>query len=284
MKIEYFRSICVYLRIFLTSGLVFTLPLTSCYSENKQMPSEVHSTSSDALREPVYLTQPLALNSPEIRTEECSPLNVKQVPIWFPDLSVYLTRVSKPCRTTLGDSGSLGKSQWAAMGMPCSGGSVRFRWLDNYLDPKQVLFDFGIACPMKKSSGDVSSVISKLTGLEESKMLAYIPMYIVYWELTNTGEKDTGSSIKLNDMSQLKPFWRGFVLNKKPLKFKFVGYESGWADVRQYYEVKADIFLAERNTFRLAVTDTRLLEVKDKTQIEQECRQLSPSKDCDRLV
>lgn len=270
-------------KFFIIPGTISIFFLVHCQADEKQTNLDSQPVVSSSSSETTFLTRPLALNSGESVSDDCSSLNVKQLPVWYPDLSVYLTRISNPCRTVLGEIGSKGKSQWAAMGMPCSGGKVRFRWVDNYLDPKQVLFDFGIACSMRKTLGEVSSSISQVTGLEESRMLAYIPMNVVYWELIDTGEKDSGSHIKLNDMIRLKPYWRGFVLNKKPLHFKFVGYESGWTEVRQYYEIKASVYLADRNTFTLNVTDTRLLEATEKTKIEQECRLLSSTNDCDRL-
>jgi hypothetical protein len=210
-------------------------------------------------------------------------LKVDKLPHWYSENKVFLSRVASSCPDIAGQAAAREGAQWVAMGVPCSGSDHRFRWLENYDSPKQVIFDFGIACPMAHTQGEIAESISKKTGLSESKLMAFNPMSVVYWELLNTGEKDVGSLIKISEIKDLKPFWRDFLYKKKPLSFKLVGIESAWVAGRQYFEVQVDVFLKTRNRYSVQVKEAKILESKDIGQLQTSCKELTPRRDCDRV-
>ncbi len=262
------------------SGLV----VVGCQNRN----SEVLAHPSDMTEASVGLSakmgDSLALNSADLsKSHLCRSLNIPTLPFWFPESKVFLTRVSAACASVNGNLEAQEDSQWVAMGVPCSGGDHRFRWLENYDDPKQVLFDFAIACPMAQSQTAVSESIAKTTGLNATKLIAFNPMSVVYWELQNTGEKDVGSLIRVTNVKELKPFWREFLYKKKPLTFKLVGFESAWLEGRKYFEVQVDVFLKSRNRFSIQIKDAKVLENKDVALLQTACAELTPRRDCERV-
>jgi len=252
-------------------------------TDNKQISIGTLADKQDKNQEADEIVSNVVNADSNSSDDECKPLRITGMPQWFPNEKVFLTRVSKPCITSKGNSGAELNSQWVAMGVACSGGENRFRWLENYLDPKQVSFDFGISCPMSLSWSDVSQSISSKTGLVGSKMIAYNPMAVVYWELEETGERDVGELVKIKNVADLKPHWRAFVMKGQPLKFKLVGYESAWTELRQYFEIRAEIFLAARNKFKLVVKSAKQLNTKDIAAFQNQCEQIVPRRDCDRV-
>jgi hypothetical protein len=218
-----------------------------------------------------------------VTSSSCRSLNVPALPFWFSESNVFLSRVASPCPSANGKLEVHQDSHWVAMGIPCPGADHRFRWLENYDDPKQVLFDFGISCPMARSQAEVSEVVSKKTGLDTSKLIAFNPMSVIYWELQNTGEKDVGSLIRISNVKELKPAWREFLYKKKPLTFKLVGFESAWLEGRQYFEIQVDVFLKSRNRFTVQVKGAKTLESSDIAHLQMACKELTPRRDCDRV-
>ena len=266
----------------------------ACQSRNNEVsssPDHISDASKESLltmRDSPALNSlalnSLALNSADLgKSQSCQSLNITHLPFWFSESKVFLTRVDGTCSSQNGNLEAQQGAQWVAMGIPCSGGDHRFRWLENYDDPKQILFDFAIACPMAHSQNEVSQSVSKITGLEASKLIAFNPMSVIYWELQNTGEKDVGSLIRVTNVKDLKPAWREFLYKKKPLTFKLVGYESAWIEGRKYFEVQVDVFLRTRNRFSIDVKNSKVLETKDVAGLQLACKELTPRRDCDRV-
>lgn len=266
-----------------------SIPAQSSIQNNPSMVNDVRSVSQGVASSKGDSAASESKNSEHQKSlvsqddEDCRPLKISGMPQWFDDEKVFLTRVSKPCITSSGEPGSEFSSHWVTMGISCSGGENRFRWLENYLDPKQVNLDFGMNCPMSLNWGDVSQALSSKTGLVGSKMIAYNPMAVVYWELEETGEKDTGSLIKIKNVKDLRPFWREFIMKGKPLSLKLVGYESAWTEVRQYFQISAKITKASKNTFKLNIQEAKPLGTKELAVFQSQCEQLVPRRDCDRV-
>ncbi|MEI8025886.1 MAG: hypothetical protein WCI18_06035 [Pseudomonadota bacterium] len=262
------------------SGLV----MGACQNRNNDVLGHPHQMTDASMGLSAKTDDTLALNGADLsKSHSCKSLNIPNLPFWFPETKVFLTRVSAACSSGNGNLEAQEGAQWVAMGIPCSGGDHRFRWLENYDDPKQVLFDFAIACPMAHSQAEVSESISKTTGLDASKLIAFNPMSVVYWELQNTGEKDVGSLIRVTNIKELKPYWREFLYKKKPLTFKLVGFESAWLEGRKYFEVQVDVFLRSRNRFSIEIKNTKVLESKDVANLQFACKELTPRRDCDRV-
>lgn len=200
----------------------------------------------------------------------------------IPAAGVVLTRVMKPCVTRDGLKGYHRDSPWMAMGFPCTGTEGRIDWKGtNYLNPKMVSFIVSTDCGMfPTSSKEVAATISTAFELPATApLLAYNPFVVQYWEVPAIQEADTGFVVDLRTDEAVRKVWPKLVKNE-PLPVRLVGRENAWVAGDHLYLVEADIFVTQKNRFKLKVKSITVLNTEAKEEVKARCEALRPRRNC----
>jgi len=241
--------------------------------------------SSSRVSPPGSSSLPSSLPSPQIQAADPCVAYGKmpgEPPQTVPNMGIVVTRMLKPCVTRDGHRGYFENSPWMAMGFPCTGTEGRVDWKGtNYLRPKMASFivstDCGMAPPDPK---DVVSAVTQAFGFPASApLLAYNPFVVQYWEIPVISEADTGFTVDLRTNEAVEKVWPKLVKGE-PLRVRLVGRENAWVAGDNLYIIEADLFVTQKNRFRLQVFEVKVLDPESKEAVKSRCEALRPRRNC----
>ena len=113
----------------------------------------------------------------------------------------------------------------------------------------------------------------------ESKLIAYYPFSVVFWQFPEFGDSDVGYDLELYSPAALKMGWKSFQA-LKPIQVRLYGSENSLVKSENLYQVDGNIEKQGANSFRLQVESVKLLSAEEREQIKQNCYSLSPRRNC----
>jgi len=202
-------------------------------------------------------------------------------PLSLPGKNVVLTRFLKPCITPSGLRGYEKTTPYLAMGFPCSGGSGRVELKGHYGNPKMVTFLLGTDCPLAPSNRDaVQRLIGSTFDLpDSSKLVAYTPFVVQYWEIPAMVDADIGYALELRSAPAVEGLWRRF-LKHEAVRVHLYGRENTWVPGDSFYFVEADLTQTGRTSFQLQAVQVKSLAKEQIAAVKQRCEALRPSRNC----
>lgn len=205
------------------------------------------------------------------------------IPYYVPRSGFIITRVAETCTTNSGKKGFTKKAtSWTAMGFPCTGSSgvVDIKG-KHYTNPKMVSFHISNSCPMYPSDlSYISDTGIKALGMNpQSKLLAYYPFALQYWELLGSNEADTGDVVELRSLDSRKKLWQKLRLQEKLTLF-FYGKENSWIKDRKMYFAKVELFLTGQRSFKINLLETKSLTLNEILAVKKRCESLKPKRNC----
>lgn len=207
-----------------------------------------------------------------------------RLPYYISSASVVVIGFLKTCQMEDGTEGFQRGSSWTAMGFPCTAGRGR---IDKKGDntPSVVTFHLQNSCPMQPGrTEDVEAAVrQKIPIPVDSRLIAYYPLSVDYWEFAETPEADVGYRPEIYTPEAINQKWQKFTTKNEPLKLRLYGRENAWEPGRKLYEVDAQMALEGRSTFRLQVKSARVLSEDEKAAVRTRCEGLRPKRDCGQV-
>lgn len=202
-------------------------------------------------------------------------------PVYAPAQGVVVTRIMESCVAMDGRRGFTKKTPWLAMGFPCTGGSGRIDIKGNYMNPKLVSFIIGTDCVMAPQGQDQVKRIAMSTFdlPSESRLMAYTPFVVQYWEVPGMTDADTGYAVELRSAPALEGIWKR-VRDNQVFRVRLFGRENTWAPGGHFYQVEADVRLTGRNAFQLTVASVKHLSSDELQAVKRRCEALRPERNC----
>ncbi len=211
------------------------------------------------------------------------PAGIK-LPYYLSSASVVVIGFLKTCQTPDGQEGFHRGSSWTAMGFPCSAGRGR---IDKKGDntPSVVTFHLQNSCPMQPGrTEDVEAAVrQKIPIPADSRLIAYYPLSVDYWEFVDTPEADVGYRPEIFTPEAITQSWQKFTTKSEALKLRLYGRENAWEPGRKLYEVEAQMQPEGRSTFRLQVKAAKVLSDEEKASVRERCEGLRPKRDCGQV-
>lgn len=220
---------------------------------------------------------------PTTPADECIPSKVKQVPPFFlADQQVIVTRVAGACDAEGAQPGFQANASWMAMGFPCSGGFGKISYRDHYHNPKWVSFFLSNSCPMLPSDWDgVKKMGETVVGLSRTtKLMAYYPLAIVYWELPDSGDADLGSSIELRRQDAVEKVWPKFRDKKSTIRARVYGRENAWVKDNHFYAADIELINEGKEKFRIKVNQASVMDEEQIKEAIARCDKARPMHNC----
>lgn len=210
--------------------------------------------------------------------DPCVPLGSMHLPTWIRERGFVLTRLLKTCVTRQGKSGYLPESPWTAMGFPCHGGRGKIDINGNQFTPNMVSMLLATDCPMQA----MRTVEPPLPNLSKtSKVLAYNPFAVQYWEVPGSTDADVGFTIDLRSSHALRTLWKTFP--NQPIKVKLFGRENTWSVDSVFYAVDAQLVYQDNHSFHLEILDVHPLNESEVNLVKERCESLSPKRKCQNV-
>ncbi len=231
-------------------------------------------------------SQEQELARPNGAISDCIPLDPGiRLPYFMNKPPVIVIGFLKPCTTEIGEAGFQRGSSWTAMGFPCTQGRGRIDRRGNDNNPNLITFMLQTSCPMVPSTPEeVERAVRERWKLPmDSKLIAYYPLSIDYWEFVQYPERDTGFSPQLYTPSGINQAWQRFSTKNEALRVKLYGRENAWDRGRSLYEVEADIIPESRSFFRLQVLKAKGLSNEERDEVKQRCESLRPKRNCEQI-
>lgn len=217
---------------------------------------------------------------------DCIPLadELQALPQYVSDTGALIANFLDSCKTPKGLNGIKKGSPWTALGFPCTGGEGDYDWKGSQYAPKLVQFKFTNSCPMLIGSQDTleSELKSSLPIPENTKLIAYYPFTVIYWEVPAYGDADTGYILELFSNLSRSEGWNHFQSGQK-LYIKLFGRENTLVKTPNLYEVDGYIKREGEHQFRLFVDSVRLLDESAVKITMEKCRRLKPRRNCDQF-
>lgn len=188
----------------------------------------------------------------------------------------------KTCTLEDGSTGFVKGSSFTAMGFPCTKGRGRIdRKGGSESAPALVNFHMPTSCPMAPATGEEAERVlrQRLNIPTDSRLIAYYPLSIDYWEFLLTGERDTGFVPGVYSQSGLN-LWQKLSTKSEAIRVRLYGRENAWDRGKVVYEVEADIVYESRSTFRLQVIRAQALSSEQKEAVRLRCDEIKPKRDC----
>ncbi|TWW09649.1 hypothetical protein E3A20_12200 [Planctomyces bekefii] len=187
----------------------------------------------------------------------------------------------KPCVNREGERGVEENSPWLAMGFPCTGANGRIEIKGTYNSPKMISFVLGTDCGMNPDSAvSVERMVrEKLDLPENSRLLAFTPFVVQYWEVPGFTDADIGFAIELRSSAAIDGNWKRFTGNQ-PLHVKLYGRENTWVQGGFFYAAEGDLRITGRNTFQMKLTSVKKLSPEEIDEVKGRCDQLKPKRNC----
>lgn len=260
------------------------------YSSHEAQPSEPSELETAA---PIPLVGPPIPSQQESKVanpnnanpavSNCIPVaGIKEeLPFYLPRQNIVITRFVSPCLPLQGGVGLLPKTQWLAMGFPCTGGGGRIDIKGKYHNPNVVSFVIGPECSMLPTSKDhVQTLAVEQVGMpKDAPLAAFLPFVVQFWEVTGQQDADTGFSVDLRSIPSVEGVWKGFRENHG-FGVRLYGRENSWVPGGYFYQVEGSIHQDGRSTFRLQVQSVKKLSDEDTLKVRQRCELLRPARNC----
>jgi hypothetical protein len=195
------------------------------------------------------------------------------------------TRFIKTCLTAAGETGVLQDTAWTAMGIPCSAGRGKVDVTGtNYLAPKMLAFPIATDCPMEPLNlNDISAAGRETLGLgPTSKVLAFNPFAVQFWELPGFTDTDVGFTIEFRSAAALEGGWSKLRENN-PIRLNLYGRENAWVQGDNLYFVEADLLLTDKHAFKLKPVSIRPITVEEQTAVRGRCEKIRPRRNCSQI-
>ncbi len=247
------------------------------------MPPEVASTPVPSASEPAAPPPPPAASVPKSESQNCVGFgpNVK-MPYFVAKPSVMLINFLKTCTTAAGEPGFTKGSSWTAMGFPCTLGRGRIdkRGSDN--TPSLVHFVLQTSCPMEPATAEEAEKVvrQRLRMPDDSRLIAYYPFSVQYWEFVQFPEKDTGPSPTLYSAPGISQGWQKFANKNEPIRVKLYGRENAWERGKELFEVEALLQPDGRSFFKLQIVQAKAMNSDEKTAALGRCDEIKPKPNC----
>ncbi len=188
----------------------------------------------------------------------------------------------KTCTLASGEQGFIRGSAWTAMGFPCTRGRGRIdRKGGTENNPSLISFHLPTSCPMEPATQEEAERLlrHKFKVPADSKLIAFYPLSIDYWEFPQSGERDTGFMPSLFTQAGLN-IWQKFTVKPDPIRVLLFGRENAWEKAKYLYQVEADIVHESRSTFRLQIIRSKVLNDEERKSVRDRCEDLKPKRDC----
>lgn len=240
------------------------------------------------LPNPTYLPT-LSTSKPSAPGEGCQAFsnNEVNIPFFIPleNSGIVVTRVLNPCFTREGRRGYEKNSPWMAMGFPCTGSPGKMHVLKPFQAPKMVSFTASTDCAMTPTDTEtVKLKVKNAIGLgDDSKLLAFNPFAVQFWELEGYEDSDVGETVTLRETRTLNEGWNKFLKNE-PFRVRLYGRENAWVPGNNLYQVDAAIKMVNNYSFKLEVTSAKALTPSEIEQLKKKCRSLQPRRNCSVIL
>lgn len=232
---------------------------------------------------PTELPKARTLPAMEDNCHVFDKLKDSKPPVWLQGKGVVVTRLLKDCVTFDGQEGYRKNAHWMAMGFPCTGGG-KFDWRGNYYSPKFVSFLLSVDCPMFPNNPKiVRSYAEEELGLtNETKLLAFNPFALQYWEIPDFEDAGVGFSIDLRSTAAKRKLWKNF-LDDIPIPVRLYGRENAWVLGKQFFYVDGELVKSGRYSFRLVIKKVKSLAKDEVEEVKKRCSALKPRRDCYKI-
>ena len=191
----------------------------------------------------------------------------------------------KTCTLPNGEQGFIKGSSWTAMGFPCTRGRGRIdRKGGSENAPSLINFLMPTSCPMEPATQEEAERVlrHRFKIPADSRLIAYYPLSIDYWEFPQLSERDTGFMPSLFSQAGLN-LWQKYSVKSEPIRVLLFGRENAWEKAKSLYQVEADIVHESRSTFRLQIIRAKLLSDEDRKSVRDRCEDLRPKRDCGEI-
>jgi hypothetical protein len=244
-------------------------------AEPKPPDAELPQSSPQAAKSPVGL--------PDKPTSDCLPVSgiSGDLPYYLPNQNIVITRFVSPCLPSKGGIGLSPKTQWLAMGFPCTGGGGRIDIKGKYHNPNAVSFVIGTECTMNPSSKEQvqNLAVDKVGMPKDTTLAAFLPFVVQFWEVAGLEDADTGFTIDLRSPPALEGVWKRFRENHG-FSVRLYGRENSWVPGGHFYQVDASLHQDGRTTFKLQVQSAKKLSDEDALKVRRRCELLRPARNC----
>ena len=212
------------------------------------------------------------------------PEELQILPKFSNTTGTFITRFLKSCQTTDGKNGIKQGSPWTALGFPCTGGRGEFDWKGSQYAPKLVTFKFINSCPMlvpRQTELD-RGIRAEIPIPMDSKLIAYYPFSVIYWEVPQYGDADVGHKLELFSPLARAEGYKAFQANK-PLYVRLYGRENALVRTKNLYQVDGHVRMEGEHLFRFYVEKVKILQTEEIDQLKEKCRNLKPRRRCHDL-
>ncbi len=270
-------------------GVLFLLgmqALLSCVSRQEIRPAEELRTNDTQDYIPKErISESKSLN-PSQGDPDCVPLaeELQNLPQFVSQTGALIVKFLNECKTTTGANGIKKGSPWTALGFPCTGGKGEYDWKGSQYAPKLVQFKFTNSCPMLINSQEsVEKELKRHLPIpEDSKLIAYYPFTVVYWEVVEYSDADIGYTLELFSKISRSEGWNNFQAGK-PLYVRLFGRENTLVKTPNLFEVAGYVQREDDHQFRFDVDSVRLLDEKAIQATKEKCYRLKPRRNCEQF-
>lgn len=214
------------------------------------------------------------------------PVSLKSMPKFVPQHSLVVSSFTKTCTLGNGKDGYRLGSSWTVMGFPCTGGGGTYEWKGSRYNPKLVYFNFENSCPMigENRSEIEESLATELGIPAESKLIAYYPFSVSYWEVDEFSDAGVGFKMELFSVDGRRKIWSRFN-GMAPVKVFLYGRKNALVRSKNFYKVTGLIQKdVESESFRFTVETVELLSEADQNQLVESCQKLKPRRNCHEIL
>jgi|GEM_PF-4771454 len=178
----------------------------------------------------------------------------------------FVTGFSKTCGKRVEQD-----SDFALMGLPCSGGNGTFDFRGERKKASLVRFHMDVGCPMKNSSPAIaSSIVRSAVGLASTAQPTAInAMSVQVWEVPSFADLGVGEYVALRTMAGVQ-FFKD-MNETTPLRVKLYGKENSWIPSKQWYEMEANIYISGYTSFRTELISAKIMNRSDKRSLKKRC-------------
>lgn len=205
---------------------------------------------------------------------------LKNLPKYVRPTNALVSRFVKTCITAKGEEGYIPGSPWTALGFPCTGGKGEIDIKGNQYKPKLATFSFTNTCPMSTNNPALleQQIRGHLPLPQDSRLIAYYPFSVVFWEFPEYGDSDVGFDLELYSPAALQMGWKNFQ-SQKPLYVRLYGSENSLVKSNNLYQVDGYIE-KQADGFRYEVEAVKPLSEDEQRAVKEKCYALTPRRNC----
>lgn len=202
-------------------------------------------------------------------------------PFWLHDAGIMVSKIFNECITKDGFKGYLSNSSWAAMGIPCAGKGGKIEVTGFYYNPKEVIFPMPVNCSLSSMSSEkVQELAQKILKLsEKSKLIAFLPMEVQYWEFKDLPDKGTSNKLMLRSTLAKRKIWKNLEINQA-LEATVYGKEHSWIKSGYIYQIDGEILKDTYYTFKWISKSVKILTSKEIALAQRRCLKSDDKQKC----